>query len=63
MAPAEVFVLRIILADPQQDHAVHGVLEVVRSDHRYAFSSLDGLVRLLKRELEIARSGMPRPAA
>jgi hypothetical protein len=57
MAPAEVFVLRIVLADPQEDQAVHGVVEIVRNDRRYAFNSLEGLVQLLRRELEGARSG------
>ena len=61
MAHAEVFVLRIVLTDPLQDQAVHGVVEVVRNDRQYAFSGLEGLVQLLQRELEGARSGRSIP--
>lgn len=56
MPPLEVFVLRIALMESERDQAVHGVMEVVRNERHCTFSSFDGLIHLLRRELESARN-------
>ena len=55
MPPAEVFVLRIVFSGCDDDRAVHGIVETVRNDRQYAFGGLQGLIRLLEREIEVAR--------
>jgi len=55
MPPAEVFVLRIVFSGCDAERAVHGIVETVRNDRQYVFVDLQGLVRLLEREIEVAR--------